>query len=328
MSGAFRGACRALRPRARPDPPRRRGRLPCVRRSRLHLPVARARGARLPRLRGPREPRHARRGVRGGCAPLLRAHGSRDHQGTAGRDRGRPARASLPADAGPRPARDGPHRIGPGRDRALPARLVRVDTRHPSSPRGRCRPPAPAALARGDGGVLPRARPSVQGRLVQRRHQARARARRDSPAPAPPASGGREEPARARLRATESAARARGGPPRAALLYRRNQERRPRPRHPGGAHIRHAAARGDGRVRAVANRERRPRAGGASPPPGDRLAGRRKKVQDLLVDAKVPRDERDAWPLVVSGDEVVAVPGIAEAPGWEGAVRAWKDTES
>jgi tRNA(Ile)-lysidine synthase len=62
--------------------------------------------------------------------------------------------------------------------------------------------------------------------------------------------------------------------------------------------------------------------------PGDRLAGRRKKVQDLLVDAKVPRDERDAWPLVVSGDEVVAVPGIAEAPGWEGAVRAWKDTES
>ncbi len=59
--------------------------------------------------------------------------------------------------------------------------------------------------------------------------------------------------------------------------------------------------------------------------PGDRLAGRRKKVQDLFVDAKVPRVERDTWPLVVAGDEVVAVPGIAEAPGWEGAVRAWKD---
>ncbi|MGZ8783875.1 MAG: tRNA lysidine(34) synthetase TilS, partial [Gaiellaceae bacterium] len=56
---------------------------------------------------------------------------------------------------------------------------------------------------------------------------------------------------------------------------------------------------------------------------GDRLAGRRKKVQDLLVDAKVPRIERDGWPLVVSGDEVVAVPGIAEAPGWEGAV-TWR----
>jgi tRNA(Ile)-lysidine synthase len=61
--------------------------------------------------------------------------------------------------------------------------------------------------------------------------------------------------------------------------------------------------------------------------PGDRLAGRRKKVQDLLVDAKVPRAERDTWPLVLSGEEVVAVPGIAEAPGWEGVVRAWKDTE-
>ena len=59
--------------------------------------------------------------------------------------------------------------------------------------------------------------------------------------------------------------------------------------------------------------------------PGDRLAGRRKKVQDLLVDAKVPRAERDSWPLVVSDGEVVAVPGVAEAPGWEGAVRAWKD---
>jgi tRNA(Ile)-lysidine synthase len=56
--------------------------------------------------------------------------------------------------------------------------------------------------------------------------------------------------------------------------------------------------------------------------PGDRLAGRRKKVQDLLVDAKVPRAERDAWPLVVQDDDVVAVPGIAEAPGWEGAVAA------
>jgi tRNA(Ile)-lysidine synthase len=62
--------------------------------------------------------------------------------------------------------------------------------------------------------------------------------------------------------------------------------------------------------------------------PGDRLAGRRKKVQDLFVDAKVPRTERDTWPLVVSDGEVVAVPGVAEAPGWEGAVRAWKDTDA
>jgi tRNA(Ile)-lysidine synthase len=60
--------------------------------------------------------------------------------------------------------------------------------------------------------------------------------------------------------------------------------------------------------------------------PGDRLAGRTRKVQDLFVDAKVPPRERDTWPLVVSGDEVVCVPGIADAPGWEGRVRAWKDS--
>jgi tRNA(Ile)-lysidine synthase len=59
--------------------------------------------------------------------------------------------------------------------------------------------------------------------------------------------------------------------------------------------------------------------------PGDRLAGRRKKVQDLLVDAKVPRPERDAYPLVVKDGEVVAVPGIAEAPGWQGVVQAERD---
>jgi tRNA(Ile)-lysidine synthetase-like protein len=54
--------------------------------------------------------------------------------------------------------------------------------------------------------------------------------------------------------------------------------------------------------------------------PGDRLAGRSKKVQDLLVDAKVPRAVRDELPLVVRDGEVVAVPGVAEAPGWEGVV--------
>jgi tRNA(Ile)-lysidine synthase len=61
--------------------------------------------------------------------------------------------------------------------------------------------------------------------------------------------------------------------------------------------------------------------------PGDRLAGRSKKVQDVFVDAKVPRAARESWPLVVSGDDVVAVPGVAVAPGWEDTVRAWKDAE-
>jgi tRNA(Ile)-lysidine synthetase-like protein len=48
---------------------------------------------------------------------------------------------------------------------------------------------------------------------------------------------------------------------------------------------------------------------------GDRLAGRRKKIQDVFVDAKIPRSERETWPLVVRGDEVVAVPGLVEADG-------------
>ncbi len=49
--------------------------------------------------------------------------------------------------------------------------------------------------------------------------------------------------------------------------------------------------------------------------PGDRLAGRRRKLQDVFVDAKVPRAERDTWPVVVRGGEVVAVPGIVEDVG-------------
>jgi tRNA(Ile)-lysidine synthase len=48
--------------------------------------------------------------------------------------------------------------------------------------------------------------------------------------------------------------------------------------------------------------------------PGDRLAGRNKKIQDVFVDAKIPKSEREAWPLVVRGDDVIAVPGIIEHP--------------
>jgi tRNA(Ile)-lysidine synthase len=48
--------------------------------------------------------------------------------------------------------------------------------------------------------------------------------------------------------------------------------------------------------------------------PGDRLAGRTRKVQDVFTDAKVPRRERKTWPLVVRGEEVVSIPGIVENP--------------
>lgn len=60
---------------------------------------------------------------------------------------------------------------------------------------------------------------------------------------------------------------------------------------------------------------------------GDRLADNGPKVQDLFVNAKVPRSEREAWPLVVRGREVVAVPGIAVARGYEDAVRAKRHTD-
>ena len=48
--------------------------------------------------------------------------------------------------------------------------------------------------------------------------------------------------------------------------------------------------------------------------PGDRLAGRSRKVQDVFTDAKVPRRERMTWPLVVRGNEVVSIPGIVDNP--------------
>jgi hypothetical protein len=38
-------------------------------------------------------------------------------------------------------------------------------------------------------------------------------------------------------------------------------------------------------------------------------------VQDVFVDAKIPRSDREGWPLVVRGNDVVAVPGIVEAEG-------------
>jgi tRNA(Ile)-lysidine synthase len=56
--------------------------------------------------------------------------------------------------------------------------------------------------------------------------------------------------------------------------------------------------------------------------PGDRLAGRTKKIQDVFVDAKIPRSDREAWPLVVRGDDVIAVPGIVEHAGVEAELEA------
>ncbi|HKV88961.1 MAG TPA: tRNA lysidine(34) synthetase TilS [Candidatus Dormibacteraeota bacterium] len=44
-----------------------------------------------------------------------------------------------------------------------------------------------------------------------------------------------------------------------------------------------------------------------------RAAGGRgtRKLQDMFVDARVPREDRDSWPLVFAGDRLAWVPGIA-----------------
>ena len=36
-----------------------------------------------------------------------------------------------------------------------------------------------------------------------------------------------------------------------------------------------------------------------------------RKLQDIFIDARVPREDRDAWPLVFAGDSLAVVPGIA-----------------
>jgi tRNA(Ile)-lysidine synthetase-like protein len=42
------------------------------------------------------------------------------------------------------------------------------------------------------------------------------------------------------------------------------------------------------------------------------LGGRgSRKLQDIFVDARVPREERDSWPLVFAGDKLAWVPGVA-----------------
>ncbi|HET7199866.1 MAG TPA: tRNA lysidine(34) synthetase TilS [Burkholderiales bacterium] len=47
--------------------------------------------------------------------------------------------------------------------------------------------------------------------------------------------------------------------------------------------------------------------------PGMRIHQRRgtRKLQDVFVDARVPREERDGWPLVMSGERLAWVPGVA-----------------
>lgn len=51
--------------------------------------------------------------------------------------------------------------------------------------------------------------------------------------------------------------------------------------------------------------------------PGDRIVGRRgsRSIQDVMVDAKLPRGLRDAWPILVAGERILWVAGVRVAEG-------------
>ncbi len=54
---------------------------------------------------------------------------------------------------------------------------------------------------------------------------------------------------------------------------------------------------------------------------GDRIrplgmAGRSQKVSDVMINAKMPREARDSWPLVAAGEEIVWIPGYRLGDGF------------
>jgi tRNA(Ile)-lysidine synthase len=55
---------------------------------------------------------------------------------------------------------------------------------------------------------------------------------------------------------------------------------------------------------------------------GDRMTGqRRKKLQDLFTDAKIPASQRSRWPVIASEDGIWWVPGLTEPPKEPGGTR-------
>ena len=314
-------------------PAGRRRPLPRLRRRRLDLSLARARRARLPRRRAAREPRAARarsprrtpRSAPSGSAPSRRGarRAPRPSCATC-------ATRSSPAGCG-RPATP-----PPTRSRRSSIRLVSSGTTTGIRVRrddGVVRPlltvwrDETEAYCRAEG--LEFRVDSSNADTQPRAHPRRDRSR----------SCGSLHPAAERniLALARAAGRAgRAGRARARRPRRLAgglEARRPRGRRRGRARVRPGLARaGAGRASTATVRwggwvlaSQRPGLRVRGWRAGDRLAGRRKKVQDLFVDAKVPRSKREAWPLVVRGDDVVTVPGIASAPGWEDAVSARRD---
>ena len=112
--------------------------------------------------------------------------------------------------AGPA-ARDGAHRLRPGRDDPHAAGIKRGHDWNPGAARRRRRPPAPHRLARRDRGVLPGRGAVVPARRVERGHAARPDPPRDRPAAPAAASGRRAEHPREPRSAGGAAAARRAG---------------------------------------------------------------------------------------------------------------------
>ena len=282
-----------------------------------------ARRARLPRLGAARRARPARRRVGRGRALLPRACSAPRSWRRPGRPR--PSCASCRYSfATERLRATGPHRLGPGRVGAARPRRLRLAAADQGAARGRGRAAAARRLARGDARLLrastgspyreDSSNPGTKRGLIRdeilpllERLDPRARASLLSLADERPRLPRTLERTLAELLAGRDGTKA------ADLGARR----------PRRARVRHAPARGSGRVGAVDDRVGAPRARGARPPAG---GSARRPAQESAGSARGREGaeaERDGWPLVVCGDEVVAVPGVAEAPGWEGAV-TWR----
>ena len=257
-----------------------------------------------------------------GRRALLRARSSAPRSSSrsrSARERGRAARAPLRR-AARRAAGDRAYGERPGRDDPLPPREQRQHQGDQGAARGRRRASAALGLARRDRCVLSRARVSY---------------RVDSSNP---------ETVRGLIRGAVIPLLEQIHPGARENILRSLEERgRFRRRSPSSSPRRPDRRRVDlgGGVQAVREHDRlwlesgpvelegRGRVGRLAHPldacpglrvrgwqAGDRLAGRTRKIQDVFVDAKIPRSDREGWPLVVRGGEVVAVPGSSRPTGW------------
>ena len=225
---------------------------------RLDLSLARAARARLRRLGRARPPRRAGRGGRRRRGALRARSGAEIVHVAAGGDRGGDARRSAtrpPSGFGLRAT--GPHGLRSGRDGALP------DRRRVARPAGSRCGARTASCARCSMSRARRRAPTAPSTAspvrVDATNPETARGPdpgRDPAAAAAAASGRRREPARARRGA--AAAPARRSRRRSSTCSRRGpgtQGGRPRWRHSRRPRVRHAAARGNGRVGAVDARD-------------------------------------------------------------------------